>query len=259
MANPHGTPIWYELLTPDQAASKRFYDAVAGWEIGPQLNREPDYRMIQAGSANVGGAMDLAGLGERGATPGWLFYIGVDDVDAAATRITGAGGTVLMPPFELPGVGRMAFVADPGGAPFYIMTGASDGDSDVFAPGRPGHWSWNELWTDDAARAIDFYAAVFGWENRETMEMGPLGGYHFLDLGPTRLGALMRSPQPGDASRWIFYVDVPDLDAAITRVDAGGGRIDQGPHTVPGGSRIVVGTDPHGAVFALVSAHQQES
>ena len=50
---------------------------------------------------------------------------------------------------------------------------------------------------------------------------------------------------------WQPYFAVPSIAAAVDAVKAHGGRIDQGPHEVPGGTHIVVGTDPQGARFAL--------
>lgn len=266
MANPHGTPIWYELLTPDHAVAKRFYDAVVGWNIAGKPDGEIDYRMIETRDGTVGGVMQLTdAMTTGGAKPGWLFYVGVDDVDATADKVTAAGGAVLMPPFDLPGVGRMAFVADPQGAPFYIMRGASEGqESHAFAPRETGthdgHCSWNELWTSNAAGAIAFYRAVFGWENPNTMDMGPMGGYHFLHLpADIVLGALAQSQQADQAPRWNFYFWVPDVDAALEVVKAEGGAITMGPHDVPGGARIIMGTDPQGVTFALVGPGQGES
>ena len=197
MTNPHGTPIWYELMTPDPAGATRFYESVVGWAVANPGLDGFDYREIAdpAGSS-IGGMMRLdAGMAAGGAKPGWLFYVGVDDVDATVDRVTTAGGAVLMPARDMPGVGRFALVADPQGAPFYIMRGASEGDSHAFSPGEDGaavgHCSWNELWTSDGPGALAFYRAVFGWENPHTMDMGPMGGYHFLHLPDDRvLGAL---------------------------------------------------------------------
>lgn len=254
MANPHGTPIWYELLTPDHARAKAFYDDVVGWTIGPKPPGDMDYRMIAAHDGNAGGVMELTdAMTTGGAKPGWQVYFGVDDVDATAAGVTAAGGAVLMPPFDLAGVGRMAFVADPQGAPFYVMRGASMADSTAFTPTSLGHVSWNELWTSDPTGALAFYRDLFGWENRETTPMGPMGGYHFLDLGTVRLGALARSPTADQAPRWAFYFHVPDVDAAMARITAGGGTVHDGPRDVPGGSRTVVAADPDGARFGLVS------
>lgn len=92
MTNAYGTPIWYELVSPDPGASRTFYDKVLGWEIEAEAPEGMDYRMIATGSGNVGGVMRLtAEMATGGATPKWLFYIGVEDVDATAAAVTAAG------------------------------------------------------------------------------------------------------------------------------------------------------------------------
>lgn len=57
--------------------------------------------------------------------------------------------------------------------------------------------------------------------------------------------------QPGTA-QWTFYFTVRDIPAAVERVQTGGGTIAMGPHPVPTGDLIVIGSDPQGARFALV-------
>lgn len=252
MPNAPGTPIWYELMTPDPDGAKAFYDGVVGWTIGPPVPGPVDYRMISASDGQIGGVMKLGPeMQAGGARPGWLIYFGVADVDATAETAEGLGATVLVPPTDILNVGRFSLLTDPQGAPFYIMKGATDATSTVFAPGQAGHGSWNELWTSDITAALAFYGELLSFENRETMDMGAMGGYHFIDLGELRLGA---AAGMGDRpTMWNVYFSVPDLEAAVEQVHALGGRIDMGPHPVPTGERIVIGTDPQGATFALVS------
>ena len=59
MRNPHGDFIWYELMTGDARAAKRFYDPVAGWDIEAQPSGKMDYRMIDTGDGLVGGTLTL--------------------------------------------------------------------------------------------------------------------------------------------------------------------------------------------------------
>jgi predicted enzyme related to lactoylglutathione lyase len=251
MSNPHGSPIWYELMTPDPDGAKRFYDAVIGWTIEAEQSGAVDYRMISAPGSLVGGVLRLTeDMLKGGARPAWLLYLEVQDVDATAEKAKGLGGRIHVPPHDIPGVGRFALLADPQGAPFYIMRGAGDGTSHAFAPGEIGRCGWNEICTTDMAGALAFYGALFGWENRETMDMGPMGGYHFLDLGTTRLGAA--AEMKDRPAHWNLYFNVADIDVAVERVRAGGGAILIGPHEVPTGDRIVLGTDPQNAHFALV-------
>ena len=126
MSTLHGSWIWYELMSPDPDGSKAFYEAVVGWSISTGHGDDTNYGFIvNPDGGMTGGLMRLtAEMQAHGARPSWLGYIGVDDVDASAASIAAAGGKVLMAPFDIAMAGRVALVADPGGAPFYVMTPA---------------------------------------------------------------------------------------------------------------------------------------
>lgn len=254
MTNPHGTPIWYELMTADPDAAKRFYDRVIGWTVEPQPSGELDYRMITtAGGDNAGGVMRLTPeMMAGGARAGWMLYLGVDDVDATVAAARDAGATVIMPPWTIAGVGRMALLSDPQGAPFYVMRGAVEGDSTAFDPQGTGKCSWNELSSDDPAGAMDFYATVFGWTYPDRMPMGALGDYVFVEAGGERIGAIMPRQPDSPAGRWRFYFRVADIAAAADAVTGGGGVVHHGPAEVPGGDRIIVASDPEGVDLGVV-------
>ena len=252
--NPEGTPIWYELMTADPDASKAFYDTVIGWTIEAQPSGPMDYRMIDSGNGGqVGGVMRLTEeMIAGGAKPTWLFYIGVDDVDASIAKIEAAGGSVLMPAWDIPGIGRLAMVADPQGIPFYIMRGASDASSAAFERTGMGKCNWNELSTPDQAGANAFYATVFGWTYPDKMPMGDMGDYVFVEAGGQTIGATMQTPPQGQPSAWQFYFRAPDIEAAAAKVTTQGGTVRAGPMEVPGGDRIIVASDPHGVMFGVV-------
>jgi predicted enzyme related to lactoylglutathione lyase len=179
-------------------------------------------------------------------------YIGIDDVDAAVAGINADGGTLRMPARDLTGVGRIAMVTDPQGAPFYVMHGAVGQPSTCFDANAVGHCAWNKLATHDLDAAVDFYADQFGWTRGELLPVVDMSGYQLMLLGNTAFGAIMTSP--GDRlPMWIFYFRVPTISQAAQRVREGGGVILHGPTEVPGGDHIIVGTDPQSAVFALVA------
>src|SRR4051812_1698324 len=121
--NPAGDFIWYELMTSDADGAKAFYDAVVGWNVDAQSHFPNGYRTIgRSDGKSAGGILPLTDeMRQHGASPTWLGYVNVDDVDASVARIEQAGGKTLMPAFDIPQVGRVAMVADPQGAPFYIM------------------------------------------------------------------------------------------------------------------------------------------
>ena len=259
MSNPHGSFIWYELITGDPAAAKAFYDSVVGWQIAPNpVAPGLEYRMIvRSDGGNAGGVMTLdSAMTAHGARPGWLGYVGVEDVDAIVAKANVAGATVLMPPWDQPGVGRLAMIADPQGNPLYLMKpippeGDPEVASDVFARDTEQHVSWNELSTADPVAARAFYGEMFGWTSDEFMAMGELGEYRFLTHHGTTFGAIC-GVMPGGSAAWRYYIRVPSIAAAVEAVKAGGGMVTVGPHEVPGGDHIIIGTDPQGAEFALV-------
>jgi predicted enzyme related to lactoylglutathione lyase len=259
--NPAGSFIWYELMTPDPAAAAKFYGAVVGWQIPHEPVPQPggkDYRMIvRSDGGNAGGVLKLdEGMAAHGARPVWLGYLYVGDVDAAARAIEADGGKTLMPKLTLP-VGDIAMLADPMGSPFYVMNpvpppGQPDHRSDVFDTKASQRVRWNELASPDQARAKAFYAKHFGFEFKESMSMGAMGDYCFIDHGGMRLGAIMQKPADSPIGMWLFYFGVDSVMAAKRAIESGGGRIMMGPHQVPGGDWIIVATDPQGAPFGVV-------
>lgn len=268
MGNRHGDFVWYELMTDDAAAARRFYSGLVGWDIETSASGETDYRMISSGRGPIAGLMPLtAEMQQGGARPMWAGYIMVDDVDDSAAAIEAAGGTIHMPPWDIPGVGRAAFVADPQGAPIYIMRptpppDVADPQSDSFAASEPmeGHCAWNELASSDPAAAKTFYGDAFGWEQEGEMDMGPLGKYEFWKVGDERghmLGAVMPLMPGMPASMWTFYFRVPDIDAAVAYTAANGGKALQEPTEIPGGEYSFSGLDPQGAAFGLVGPRKE--
>ncbi|HEX6218577.1 MAG TPA: VOC family protein, partial [Sphingomicrobium sp.] len=197
-----------------------------------------------------------------GARPVWLGYLHVADVDGAVARIKAEGGQVMMDPWDQPGVGRLAMVTDPSSAPFYLMDpippeGDPDGVSDVFSVDRPQHVRWNELWSGDPQRAVDFYRRHFGWSQEGDMDMGEMGKYQFVQHAGVGIGAIMPKMPDVPASMWNFYIGVEDIDRAAEAVKAGGGQLVNGPMEIPGGEYAVNAVDPEGALFGLVGPRNQ--
>lgn len=253
--NAHGAFIWYELLSSDPDAAARFYAAVVGWTVRAfDGSGTPDYRIFHAADGDgIAGLLALpTGAASSGVRPGWLGYVGVDDVDRTVADAQAKGATVHMPPFDLPNVGRMALIADPQGAPIYVMRGASDQPSTSFAPTGDGHCAWNELATDAPDAAIAFHTDLFGWTEGTRMPMGAMGDYRMLDHAGRSFGAVMPRMPDGPPSSWTFYFRVPAVAAAGARVAEAGGTVLHGPAEIPGGESIVIAADPQGGVFGLV-------
>jgi predicted enzyme related to lactoylglutathione lyase len=257
-AEPRGDFIWYELMTPDPEGAKAFYDAVVGWDIGPAVAEYNGYRMIGRSDGKfAGGVLQLNDeMQQHGARPTWLGYIHVPDVDRSIAAIEEAGGKAMVPATDIPNVGRIAMVADPQGAPFYVMkplppAADPEAKSDVFSPSEQQRVGWNELSTSDPVAARRFYGEQFGWTSEQFMPMGEQGEYRFLEQNGVTIGAVAGT-MDGQQPHWRFYVRVPSIAKAKEIVEANGGKVAMGPMEVPGGDFILIGFDPQGAEFALV-------
>ena len=252
--------IWYELMTTDQDSAIAFYTKVVGWSAADHENPEMGdfrYTILSAGDQGIGGLMQLTDeMIAGGARPGWIGYIGVADTDAKAKAVQAAGGRILMEPGDIPMVGRFALVADPGGAPFYLLTPLPRDETPALPdPTSIGSFSWHELYSSAGEEAaFSFYSSQFGWETIHEMDMGPMGTYRIFGVEGVQIGGMMDKPENIPASAWTFYVTVDAIDAAVSRIEAHGGKVLMGPHQVPGGSWIVQAVDPQGASFALTAA-----
>lgn len=248
--NP-GAFVWYDLATTDPEAASRFYASVVGWAVEPVP--EMHYTLLKAGEARAAGLMELPQhVRDRGVPPHWSGYISVGDVDAMVAKVTHAGGELKFGPDDIPGIGRFAVVTDPDGAPFYLFKGVGEAAPE---PGMmsPGHVGWHELCARDHEAAFGFYSGLFGWSRSTAIDMGPMGTYQLFGYGSADRGGMMNAPE-GMHPSWLFYFVVPGVDAALLRVQEGGGIVIRGPQEVPGGAWILMCRDPQGAHFALVSA-----
>jgi predicted enzyme related to lactoylglutathione lyase/uncharacterized protein YbaA (DUF1428 family) len=249
-----GDFIWYELLTSDADAAQTFYGDILGWSVSSSGMEGMDYRIVHVGPNPIGGMMTITqDMADHGARPTWLGYLTVANADETVAGIKQRGGNVLMGPMDLPNVGRIAMVADPQGAPFYVMQPLHHGKSLAFADDtkRAGHCAWNELVTSDQSAAWRFYGELFGWAKDGEMDMGPMGTYQFIRHGAV-LGAMAPASAQSGQPHWNQYFRVHDIDRAKGQVEAGGGTVVNGPHEIPGGDFAMQCVDPQGAPFALV-------
>lgn len=120
-----GTLCWAELATREPRAAQRFYTRLFGWvaetqEVGPTIYTS----FLNDGRPNGGMVEMTPEWGEI--EPHWMVYFAVEDCDASAERADRLGGSVAVPPTDLPGIGRFSVIRDPHGAVFSIIRLASD-------------------------------------------------------------------------------------------------------------------------------------
>jgi len=119
-ASVPGLIAWNELVTSDPLQAGAFYTRIFDWTIHTiELTGSPYWIFRHKGD-------DVAGMIEAPVSPvpepaSWMVYFHVGDADACAERVPSLGGAVLIPPFDVPTVGRCALLTDPTGVVFRIV------------------------------------------------------------------------------------------------------------------------------------------
>ena len=117
-----GQFVWYELTTPDPEGAKRFYPALTNWGTQPF---DKDYTMWTQGGEPFAGIFRLTPeMRQKGIPPNWMPYMESNNIDETARLATANGGRVIVPPADIPNVGRYAVLADPQGATFGVIKNA---------------------------------------------------------------------------------------------------------------------------------------
>lgn len=244
-----GTLSWADLATTDPDGAKRFYGELFGWSYDDQdAGGGNVYTMCRLGEDSVA-AMNAQMEDERaqGIPPHWNNYVTVEDADASASRAGELGGTVLVPPFDVMTVGRMAVIADPAGAVLCLWE-ARDAIG-ATRVNEPGCLTWNDCVTSDPDASRAFYEGLFGWRYEKMSATDDAGEYWVCFNGDRSNGGLMKAPAPGMPSFWYPYFAVASVDETRAKIEAGGGSV-MASDEVPQG-RFVVATDPQGATFAV--------
>ena len=115
--NEPGALTWNELVTTNSGEAQNFYSAVLGVEIaeGPG-----GYTLLRVDGTEVAGIMEITP--QMGPVPPhWMAYFCVADVDASTKQAESLEATVLVPPTDIPGVGRFSALQDPQGAAFSVF------------------------------------------------------------------------------------------------------------------------------------------
>jgi hypothetical protein len=182
----------------------------------------------------------------------WMTYLAVNDVDATAAKIKGAGGQVVAGPMDVMDLGRMAVAIDTTGGMFGIWQAGAHIGAEV--ANEPGAQSWNEHMSHDFEAAKSFYGAVFGYDFQDISGEG--FSYATLNLGGRPAGGIGAYPDgvpAGTPGSWTVYFGAADTDAVVAAVVRAGGTVEHQPVDSPYG-RMAMAADDQGARFSIISS-----
>jgi uncharacterized protein len=284
-----GVPCWVDASEPDPEAALDFYGGLFGWEFEDAMPPGSVGKYFIARGETTGSSIfDLSGAVRSGdvaavrsipeAAPPramWNTYFWVDSADEVASKIHGAGGGVVMEPFDFMYACRMAVFSDPEGAAFGVWEAKEHKGARLV--NDPGALVFNGLNTRDVEGARSFYGSVFGWQ---TLAIGGgaegwslpgygdyLGRYHpdlrkqMAEAGaPEGFEDVVASiipiadDQPDMPAHWSVTFAVDDADATAAKATELGGKVIVAPFDAPWSTptytiRITVIGDPQGATF----------
>lgn len=250
-----GTPSWVDLQTTDPSAAKDFYASLFGWSYHDDpMPGGGVYSMAMRDGETVAAIAPMPPGAPKGMPPMWNTYLAVDDLDAAVSKVQPAGGQVLMPPTDIEEAGRMAFIADPTGAP----VGLWQADKHIGATlvNETGTVIWNELMTERPDSALDFLQSVLGI-GHSNMDM-PDQTYWLLKAADVEVGGCMQPRTADVPNHWQVYFAVDDADATVADATAAGAQVIAEPFDIPQVGRCAVLSDPQGAVFSVMKPVPQQ-
>jgi predicted enzyme related to lactoylglutathione lyase len=206
--------------------------------------------MLQKSGKSVGALYGL-GADQKGVPPHWNIYVAVASADATAKRAKELGGKLLMEPFDVMDVGRMAIIEDKQGARICIWEAKKHIGAELI--NEPGTLCWAELDTNDTNSAGSFYTALFGWGKKGGGQAANETAYTEWQQGGKSIGGMMTIPKEWGPvpPNWLVYFAVSDVDASAKKAGDLKGAAIVPPTNIPDMGRFAVLRDPQGAVFAV--------
>ena len=113
-----GGPSWSEMLTTDVAKAREFYCSLFGWTADVKQMPGMEYTVFRNHGADIAGMMAVP---HPDIPPHWGTYFTVKDVDKAAKTVKELGGTIFVPPMDIPEIGRFCGLISPQGVRFYAI------------------------------------------------------------------------------------------------------------------------------------------
>ena len=257
--------VHFEVMAQDRNKEMAFFGALFGWKF--DTDNPIGYGVISHSDNHSKGGVGIGG-GIFGDMPagqdGVTFYVEVDDVEATLAQVEKLGGKRLYGPESADGGPTFGHLLDPEGHWVGLFQKGSGGPAARIAPDAPAKGSpvvHFEVIGTNLATLDEFYGTLFGWklDTNNPVGYGVIAREDNLSADGVGIGGGMMALPPemaqGSNGHVTWYVEVPDVAAALARVEELGGKRLQGPDTVPGGGPTLGQfADPEGHLIGVVQA-----
>jgi hypothetical protein len=202
---PPGKFVWVDLVAPDVAAARKFYQKMFGWSYRTLTGDGRPYTLAFLNGQPVAGMIQRRDEQSRAAADRWIGFVSVADAAQASQHVAAKGGRILIEARNLPERGEMALLADPDDVPIGVIASAS-GDRDDFLV-EQGEWIWALYQSPAACSAAAFYQDLAGYE------VVPDDRYvtapHFLLVAGGYARAVLAEIPAGNARLqpgWLYFI-----------------------------------------------------
>lgn len=120
LVNEPGALCWNELATTDRKKAADFYTGLFGWSANEQQTGPMLYTIFSNGEKPAGGMYEIT-EDMSGMPSSWIVYFAVENCDSTAEKAASSGAKIIVPPTDIPNVGRFSMIQDPQGAVFAVI------------------------------------------------------------------------------------------------------------------------------------------
>lgn len=252
----HGEFLWCDLATFDVANTLKFYGPIFDWDLKSETFSDGSIYYYASNKKEV-----TAGIYEMpseyrssGMDSFWMSYIGVDDVFEAIETAKANGGKLILGPALFGFGATIAMLEDPMGAKFTVFSGSHLQPRSMKMV--QGAHFWNELYSTDAERAVNFYKELFKWRIGKT----DANGRKRVENLAGQLTSAIRQVSTNDpihSSQWTVSFATNRFARVKEQLMAGAVPIIEGVHNAP--NKDICVKDPNGALFFVSEIHEDRN
>jgi len=238
--------MWLDLVTPNIAVSKAFYEQAFGWTFKVYNFNGNNHAHIYNNGSLIGGMIEV----KNAQNSTWIgsFPVSADNLKTLKKGIKASGLKPALQLTNVPQRGQQVVFESPQGEEFALIL---EGELTQMADNTESKNTWLglELWSSDLDKSKAFYEKAFGVEVTEK-EVNSKPYWVFTNDGATIAG-MIKNPVKNQGSQWVPYMKGSDLEAAVNSIEAANGTVLLKPRMDVRSGNVILAQDPNGAIFAI--------
>lgn len=241
----NGGIVWYNLVTPNISESKAFYAKICKWTFKDIIKKGQNISIISNNGKPIGSMIEI----KNADASTWISSVKTNNIDASIGSVKTNGGRVIIDKFTIgENIGKQVIVEGPLGEKMsFIQT---DNPAMSLLENVEGKWIWEELWSTDIDKSINFYTKVLNLDVALTKD-DDRSYWIFNDSNDKKVAGMMNNPLKGANTQWVPYIKISDINGVYQTLQQTDAHIYIKPDMNVRQGTIVVFEDPNGATVCL--------